>query len=212
MMEADEHMEDMYVAKCANHSPYKSSRFVGLNLSDNDGDDDDESDEDNNSMIKSWPTNGIRCRCHDPKCKVKQYIRKRQRRLREKQRDQFLNDLDNPTTKGASNLDEVVIVNDEEAELIRLAGGQVLADQIMVQCEDLVRKDESKLVEPVTRQGDTILMQKCCRKRSLSETDFWRITYGQIWAFAKIMARLRPDVLAKRNTQVNEYNVFQRFL
>ncbi len=106
----------------------------------------------------------------------------------------------------SQDLSRCLDLSEEDEGMIRLAGGQAVADRILAECEARVMRTPNPEITlmPSPRGGETILMQRCCRNYPESDVRSWQTTYGEIRAYARIMARLRPDLLTTRqqNNQV----------
>ncbi len=207
-MESDD-MEVTYVPKCCF---FNSQRSVPLNT--NDIVNGEVSDEDNNSALCETMAEDIRVR----KTKARRErafalppsgSNVNDSRLSHQQQAAYhdgssngLNDLDDLGDL-TEDLSKCLDLWEEDADMIRLAGGQAVANKILAECEAWVMlQPDPKMMLSSSSRGDTILMQKCSRSFPESDQKSWQRIYGEIRAFAKVMTRLRPDLLVARNDQV----------
>lgn len=185
-VEDDPHQDD-YLAKCAS-SPASSASTgatTTLNLRRSRGDNESalfyESDEDNNSIA----VHGSSSQQNSKRIKKSNSW--------QSNRKVDLNNLD----KEKESSDEM---SKEIRDMVRLAGGRDALERVTNQCQENINNG-IKVLEP-KHGGDTLLMEKCIQKQPLSDKSFWAKNHAEIYAYANIMARTKPDLLVHRNYQV----------
>lgn len=197
----------VYVAKCGMMRHQELFEHSEPEVCKADEDKGEASDEDNNSdetslssTFSQIPSSGLRCKCTDPKCKLKRYFRRRRQQQR-KVAAANINCLNNLSCTSDAAEDQPELLGAGEHEVVALAGGELLARTVLDQCSDMVQSQPKLLSTEATDHGDTVLMQLCCRKYAQSDAESLKTLHGQIRAFATLFCQHRPDLLFVRNTQ-----------